>query len=153
MQTSDPDIFALGECAEADGQCFGLVAPLYDMAEVVAARLAGDDAARFVPAVTATRLKVTGINLYSAGDFQGGDDREEIVLRDDAAGIYKRLILRDDRVIGAVLYGETGDGPWFFEMLQAETGTQPIRDTLIFGRAYETAAKLEAYGGRCSVAG
>ena len=153
MQTSDPDLFALGECAEADGQCFGLVAPLYDMAEVVAARLAGDDAARFVPAVTATRLKVTGINLYSAGDFQGGDDREEIVLRDDAAGIYKRLILRDDRVIGAVLYGETGDGPWFFEMLQAETGTQPIRDTLIFGRAYETAAKLEAYGGRCSVAG
>ena len=115
--------------------------------------IAGDTSPAFVHSDTPTKLKVTGIDLYSLGDFADGDDREEIVLRDDAAGIYKRLILRDDRVIGAVLYGETGDGPWFFEMLQAETGTQPIRDTLIFGRAYETAAKLEAYGGRCSVAG
>jgi nitrite reductase (NADH) large subunit len=153
MRTSDPLIFALGECAEVEGQCFGLVAPLYDMAEVVAAQLAGDRDARFVPAATATRLKVTGINLYSAGDFGSGGDSEEIVLRDESAGIYKRLVLRNGRLVGTVLYGETSDGPWFFDMLNQQTATGPIRDRLIFGRAYESTAPLEAYGGRCSVAG
>jgi nitrite reductase (NADH) large subunit len=154
MRTSDPLIFALGECAEVEGQCFGLVAPLYHMAEVVAAQLTGDRDARFAPAATATRLKVTGINVYSAGDFgSGGGDGEEIVLRDDSAGIYKRLVLRDGRLVGTVLYGETSDGPWFFDMLNQQTATGAIRDRLIFGRAYQTATPLEAYGGRCSVAG
>jgi nitrite reductase (NADH) large subunit len=153
MRTSDPSIFALGECAEVEGQCFGLVAPLYDMAEVVAAQLAGDSDRRFVPAATATRLKVTGINLYSAGDFGSGGDSEEIVLRDESAGVYKRLVLRNGRLVGTVLYGETSDGPWFFDMLDQQTATGPIRDRLIFGRAYESTAPLEAYGGRCSVAG
>jgi nitrite reductase (NADH) large subunit len=153
MRTSDPAIFALGECAEVDGQCFGLVAPLYDMANVVAAQLAGRTDARFTAAATATRLKVTGINLYSAGDFASGDDREEIVLRDDGAGIYKRVVLRDDKIIGTVLYGDTADGPWFFDLLTDQTAAGAIRDTLIFGRAYDTAAPLDPYGGRCSVAG
>ena len=97
MRTSDPDIFALGECAEAHGQCFGLVAPLYDMASVVAAQLAGDAEAAFNPSATATKLKVTGINLFSAGDFADGEDREEIVLRDAARGVYRRLVLKDDK--------------------------------------------------------
>ena len=91
MRTSDPDIFALGECAEAHGQCFGLVAPLYDMASIVAAQLAGDREAAFNPSATATKLKVTGINLFSAGDFADGEDREQIVLRDAARGVYRRL--------------------------------------------------------------
>jgi nitrite reductase (NADH) large subunit len=152
MQTSDPAIFALGECAEVDGQCFGLVAPLYDMANVVAAQLSGIGDASFTSAATATRLKVTGINLYSAGDFAGGEGCEDIVLRDDAAGLYKRLVLRGGKVIGAVLYGDTGDGPWFFDMLTQQTPTHAIRERLIFGAAYETVAPLDPYGGRCSVA-
>jgi len=153
MRTSDPAIFALGECVEVDGQVFGLVAPLYDMAEALAALLAGDEAARFSAVATATRLKVTGINLYSAGDFAGGADREEIVLRDAGAGIYKRLVLKDRKIIGTVLYGETGDGPWFFDMLQQGRDTAPLRDMLIFGQNFDGAASLDPYGGRCSISG
>jgi nitrite reductase (NADH) large subunit len=143
MRTSDPAIYALGECAEVDGSCFGLVAPLYDMANVLAAQLAGDTTASFKAVATATRLKVTGINLYSAGDFAEGDDREEIVLRDAAAGVYKRLVLKDNTIVGAVLYGETGDGPWFFDMLKRGIDTSELRDTLIFGQAYQGGAPLD----------
>ena len=143
MRTSDPRIYALGECVEVAGTCFGLVAPLYDMANVLAAQLCGDEAASFVPVATATRLKVTGINLYSAGDFGEGEDREEIVLRDATAGVYKRLVLRDDKIIGAVLYGDTGDGPWFFDMLKRNVDTRDMRDTLIFGQAYQGGSPLD----------
>jgi nitrite reductase (NADH) large subunit len=153
MQTSDPAIFALGECAEVEGQCYGLVAPLYDMANVLAARLAGDHSARFVPAVTPTRLKVTGINVYSAGDFAAGDDREDIVLRDESAGVYKRVVLREGRVVGTVLYGETSDGPWFSELMQGGASANDLRDTLIFGRSFAGGVPLDPYGGRCSLAG
>jgi len=153
MQTSDPAIFALGECAEVDGQVFGLVAPLYDMAEVLAARFAGDTSATFRAAATATRLKVTGINLYSAGDFASGEDREEIVLRDASAGIYKRVVLKDRKIIGTVLYGETNDGPWFFDLLQQGADTDPLRDLLIFGQNFDGSPRLDAYGGRCSISG
>lgn len=133
MRTSDPSIFALGECVEVDGQCFGLVAPLYDMANVLAAQLAGDTSARFVPEAVATRLKVTGISLYSAGDFSWGEDRQEIVLRDAAAGVYKRVVLKGDTIVGTVLYGDTGDGPWFFDLLKRGVDMRQMRHTLIFG--------------------
>ncbi|HEY9009649.1 MAG TPA: nitrite reductase large subunit NirB [Devosia sp.] len=143
MRTSDPSIYALGECVEVEGACFGLVAPLYDMANVLASQLAGDTTASFKAVATATRLKVTGINLYSAGDFADGDDREEIVLRDATAGIYKRLVLRNNQIIGAVLYGETGDGPWFFDMLKRGVDTRELRNTLIFGQNYQGGSPLD----------
>ncbi|MBN9364595.1 MULTISPECIES: nitrite reductase large subunit NirB [unclassified Devosia] len=143
MRTSDASIYALGECVEVNGATFGLVAPLYDMANVLAAQLCGDDKATFTPVATATRLKVTGVNLYSAGDFAEGDDREEIVLRDASAGVYKRLILKDDRIIGTVLYGDTGDGPWFYDMLKRSVDTREMRDTLIFGQNYQGGAPLD----------
>ena len=143
MRTSDPSIYALGECAEVDGACFGLVAPLYDMANVLAAQLSGDTTASFKAVATATRLKVTGINLYSAGDFGEGEDREEIVLRDAAGGVYKRLVLKNNAIVGAVLYGETTDGPWFFDMLKRGIDTTELRDTLIFGQAYQGGAPLD----------
>ena len=136
MRTSDPDIFALGECAEADGQVFGLVAPLYEMANVVAAQLTGDAEARFKSSATATKLKVTGINLYSAGDFAEAKDREEIVLRDAARGQYRRLVLKDNKVIGTVLYGDTADGPWFFDLLKRGADVADLRERLIFGQSY-----------------
>jgi nitrite reductase (NADH) large subunit len=143
MHTSDPDIFALGECAEVDGQVYGLVAPLYEMARVAASHLAGDTAAKFVHVDTPTKLKVTGIDLYSLGDFAEGDDREEIVLRDATAGIYKRLILKDNRIIGTVLYGETADGAWFNDLKKKGTDISEMRDTLIFGQAYQGGAPLD----------
>lgn len=143
MRTSDPDIFALGECAEHRGQCYGLVAPLYEMGKVIAEQLTGNTAAGYTGSVTATKLKVTGIDLYSAGDFAEADDREEIVLRDAAAGVYKRLVLKDNRIIGAVLYGETADGPWFFDLLKKQTDISDMREMLIFGQAYQGGAPLD----------
>jgi nitrite reductase (NADH) large subunit len=136
MRTSDADIYAVGECVEANGQCFGLVAPLYEMANVVAEQLAGSREAAFKPAATATKLKVTGVNLFSAGDFAEGPGREEIVLRDAAQNIYKRLVILDNKLIGVVLYGETQDGAWFFDLLKKSTDISDLRETLIFGQSF-----------------
>jgi nitrite reductase (NADH) large subunit len=152
MQTSDPDILAVGECVEANGRVYGLVAPLYEMARVAAARLAGDGSASFVHADTPTRLKVTGIELFALGDFAEGEDRESVVLRDLTAGVYKRVILKQDRVIGTVLFGETGDGAWFSELKEQAVDVSKMRDTLIFGPAYQGGPPLDPYGGRCSLA-
>ena len=137
MVTSDPDILSLGECTEVGGHVYGLVAPLYEMAKVMAAKLAGGEDKRFVHSDTPTKLKVTGIDLYSIGDFADGEDREEIILRDASAGIYKRVILRDDRIIGTVLFGETGDGAWFNDLKKKSTDISEMRDTLIFGQAFQ----------------
>ncbi len=143
MRASDPSIFAVGECAEAQGECFGLVAPLYDMANVLAARLAGDAGASFTPSATATKLKVTGINLFSAGDFAEGKDREEIVLRDAARGVYKRLVIKNDKLTGAVFYGDTADSAWFFDLLKRGADISQMRETLIFGPSYAGGTALD----------
>ena len=135
MRTSDPDILALGECAEHAGAVYGLVAPLYDMARVAARTLVGETAG-FVAPKTATQLKVTGVSLYSAGDFGEGEGREEIVLRNAASGIYKRVVLAGNQVVGTVLYGETGDGAWFFDLIKRGTDVSQMRDTLIYGQSY-----------------
>ena len=143
MQTSDPDIFALGECAEVGGNVYGLVAPLYEMARVAAAKLADGEDRRFVHADTPTKLKVTGIELYSIGDFADGDDREEIILRDASAGVYKRVILQDNRIIGTVLFGETTDGAWFNDLKKKQTDVSEMRDTLIFGQMFQGGASAD----------
>ncbi|QLF71902.1 NAD(P)/FAD-dependent oxidoreductase (plasmid) [Peteryoungia desertarenae] len=142
MMTSDASVFALGECAEHRGVCYGLVAPLYEAARVLADRLTGGNA-EYHGSVVNTKLKVTGINLFSAGDFAEAPDREEIVLRDASAGIYKRLVLKDNRIIGAVLYGETADGSWFFDLLKKQTDISAMRDTLIFGQSYQGGSPLD----------
>ncbi|SIR37294.1 assimilatory nitrite reductase (NAD(P)H) large subunit precursor [Rhizobium sp. RU20A] len=143
MRTSDGDILAVGECAEVDGMVYGLVAPLYEMARVAAAHLAGDNKPAFVHSDTPTKLKVTGINLFSLGDFADGDDREEIVLRDATAGIYKRVVIKDNRIIGTVLYGETSDGAWFNDLKKKGTDISAMRDTLIFGQSFQGGAPLD----------
>ncbi len=143
MQTSDPDVLALGECAEVGGHVYGLVAPLYEMARVAAAKLAGEPAQGFVHSDTPTKLKVTGIDVFSLGDFADGDDRQEIVLRDAAAGVYKRLVLKDNRIVGTVLYGETADGAWFNDLKKKAVDISSMRDTLIFGQAYQGGAPLD----------
>lgn len=143
MRTSDPDIYSLGECAEVGGQVYGLVAPLYEMARIAADDLAGKASATFVHADTPTKLKVTGIDLFSLGDFAEGEDREEIVLRDAAAGVYKRLVLQDNKIVGTVLYGETADGAWFNDLKKKGTDVSDMRDTLIFGQAYQGGEPLD----------
>jgi nitrite reductase (NADH) large subunit len=143
MQTSDPDIYALGECVEFDGQSFGLVAPLYEMAGVLAQQLVGDAAAAFRPSATATKLKVTGINLFSAGDFAEGKDREEVVLRDAARGAYKRLVIKDGKLIGVVMYGDTSDGAWFFDLVKRGVDISERRETLIFGQGFAGGAAAD----------
>ena len=136
LRTSDPAIWAVGECVEHDKQLFGLVAPLYDQARVAAASLLGHEAA-FRPVQTATKLKVTGCDLFSAGDFAEGPGREDIVFRDPGRGVYKRLVIEGDRLVGAVMYGDTADGGWFFGLIKDGTDISAMRDTLIFGPAFQ----------------
>jgi nitrite reductase (NADH) large subunit len=143
MRTSDADIYAVGECVEHRGQTYGLVAPLYDMAKVLAAELAGENPSGFIPAATSTKLKVTGIDLFSVGDFSDDDENNEVVLRDPSRGIYKRVILRDNTIVGAVLYGDTNDGAWYFDLLKKGEDVGAIRDTLIFGQAYQGGSPLD----------
>jgi nitrite reductase (NADH) large subunit len=135
LRTSDPAIFALGECTEHNQQLFGLVAPLYDQARTLAATLMAQEAA-FRPVQTATKLKVTGVDLFSAGDFADAPGREDIVFRDPGRGVYKRLILEGDHLIGAVIYGDTADGSWFFDLIKQGKDVSQMRDTLIFGPAF-----------------
>ncbi|MEM9973391.1 MAG: nitrite reductase large subunit NirB [Pseudomonadota bacterium] len=136
MITSDADVLAIGECVEHHGQIFGLVAPLYEQAKVAAATLAGESAT-FVNRETATKLKVTGCDLFSAGDFAEAEGREDIVFRDPGRGIYKRLVLENNRVIGAVMYGDTADGGWFHGLIKDGTDIAEMRETLIFGPAFQ----------------
>ncbi len=140
MRTSDPDILAIGECAEFEGEVYGLLAPLYEMANVAAATLLGDEERQFENRVTAAQLKVTGIDLYSAGDFTDGDNREEIVLRDPTQGVYRRLVIEDDRLVGTVLYGDTSSMGWYFQMIKDKTDISGIRDYMIFGPGYTEGA-------------
>jgi nitrite reductase [NAD(P)H] large subunit len=136
MRCSDPDIFALGECVEHDTVVYGLVAPLYDMARVLAQTLT-DTPARFSAPTVSAKLKVTGVDLFSVGDFATGDGREDIVFRDPGRGLYKRIILRDNRIIGVVMYGDTADSGWLFAKLKNGEDISEIRDTLIFGPSYQ----------------
>ncbi|MEL6203718.1 MAG: nitrite reductase large subunit NirB [Pseudomonadota bacterium] len=142
MVTSDANVLAIGECVEHNGALFGLVAPLYDQAKVAAQTLAGQDAA-FVQKELSTKLKVTGCDLFSAGDFQGGEESEDIVFRDPARGVYKRLVLRESRIIGAVMYGDTADSGWFFGLIRDKTDISEMRDTLIFGPAYQGGTSVD----------
>ncbi|WP_319824745.1 nitrite reductase large subunit NirB [Thalassovita sp.] len=143
LRTSDPAIFAVGECAEVGDMVYGLVAPLYQMARVAAAHLAGPSDAAFQHVETPTKLKVTGCDLYSVGDFSEGPDKEDIVLRDSTRGSYKRVILKDNAVVGAVLYGDVADGAWYNELLKSGESVQDMRDTLIFGQAYQGGGQVD----------
>lgn len=135
MVTSDPAVLAVGECVEHDGQVYGLVAPLWDMCRSLADGLV-EKPSGYRGSVTSTKLKVSGIDVFSAGDFSGGDGCEDIVLRDAGRGIYKRVIVKDDRIVGAVLYGDTADGSWYFDLLKKQEDVADLRDLLIFGQAF-----------------
>ena len=135
MQTFDPRIYAVGECVNHRGIAYGLVAPLFEMAKVCANHLGNFGIGRYQGSVTSTKLKVTGIDLFSAGEFMGGEGTDEIVLSDPIGGVYKKLVLRGDQLVGACLYGDTVDGSWYFKLLREGKNIAEIRDSLMFGES------------------
>ncbi|MCK1545040.1 NAD(P)/FAD-dependent oxidoreductase [Bradyrhizobium sp. 147] len=140
MQTASPDIFALGECAEHRGICYGLVEPAYEQARVLARHLAGRPAA-YQGSVVSTNLKVSGVGVFSAGDFMGGEGSENLVLTDRRRGTYKKLVIADGRLAGAVLIGDTVDALWYLELIRNRDKVAAIRTDMMFGRALARPSK------------
>jgi len=140
MQTSSPDIFALGECAEHRGTCYGLVEPAYEQARVLARHLAGRPTA-YQGSVVSTNLKVSGVSVFSAGDFMGGEGSESLVLTDRRRGTYKKLVIADGRLTGAVLIGDTVDALWYLELIRNRDKVAAIRTAMMFGRALALPSK------------
>jgi nitrite reductase (NADH) large subunit len=134
LETDITGIHAIGECAEHRGQCYGLVEPAYEQGRVLARRLAGEDA-HYAGSVTATNLKVSGVNVFSAGDFLGSPGSEEVVLSDPGLGTYKKLVITSGKLTGVVLFGDTTDGLWYLELIRSDQSIAALRDDLIFGRA------------------
>jgi len=135
MMTYDPRVYAIGECVSHRGIAYGLVAPLFEQAKVCANHLAQFGIGRYTGSITSTKLKVTGIDLFSAGDFLGGEGTEEIILSDPIGGVYKKLVLKDEKLVGACLYGDTTDSSWYFRLLRDGRDITDIRDTLMFGES------------------
>ncbi|KRV64769.1 nitrite reductase large subunit NirB [Pseudomonas citronellolis] len=135
LQTYDPRIYAIGECASHRGIAYGLVAPLFEQAKVCANHLAQFGFASYKGSVVSTKLKVTGIDLFSAGDFMGGEGTETITLSDPIGGVYKKLVIKDDVLVGACLYGDTADGGWYFRQIRENHNVAQIRDHLMFGES------------------
>ena len=140
MQTYDPRVYAIGECASHRGVAYGLVAPLFEQAKVCANHLARLGFATYKGSVTSTKLKVTGIDLFSAGDFMGGEGTETITLSDPISGIYKKLVIKDDVLVGACLYGDTADGGWYFGQIRENHDIGELRDHLMFGETLQEAS-------------
>lgn len=134
MQTFDPNIYAVGECVEHRSVCYGLVAPLFEQAKVCANHLAQIGTKRYPGSLTSTKLKVTGIDLFSAGEFNAGPGDETLVLQDPSQGVYKKVVIRDNRIKGAVLYGDTIDGSWYFQLMREGADIAGFRSTLLFGQ-------------------
>ncbi|HLX01503.1 MAG TPA: nitrite reductase large subunit NirB [Trinickia sp.] len=135
LQTYDPRVYAVGECVSHRGIAYGLVAPLFEQAKVCANHLALMGIGSYKGSVLSTKLKVTGIDLFSAGDFLGSDGTEEIVLSDPSGGVYKKLVIKDDQLVGACLYGDTADGAWYFKLLREGRKLGELRDHIMFGES------------------
>src|SRR3954452_19257076 len=141
MRTSAPGIYSVGECIEHNGAVFGLVAPIWEQAKVCGERLAGDNDAVYVPPPVFTSLKITGVDVFSAGALAAADEHDdEITLHDAKRGVYKKLVLRDGRIVGIVLYGSVADGPWYVRLMRDKADVSAFRDQLAFGRAFAEAA-------------
>lgn len=134
LQSYDPSIYAVGECIQHRGDTFGLVAPLFEQAKVCANHLSAHGVAEYITLPTATKLKVTGINLFSVGDFLGDAHSETIHFTDSALGVYKKLVIKANKLVGAVLYGDTTDGSWYQELLEQGRDIEELREGMIFGR-------------------
>ena len=134
MQTYDPKVYSVGECVQHRNICYGLVAPLFDQARVAANHLAQVGSKRYEGSMTSTKLKVTGIDLFSAGEFHEEEGDEAIVLQDPASNTYKKLVIRDNKIKGAVMYGDTMDGTWYFQLMREGTDISDFRKSILFGQ-------------------
>jgi len=135
LQTSDENIFAIGECAEHKGNTYGLVAPLYEQAKFCAKKLAGNESDGYSGSTLSTRLKISGVDLFSAGDYLGDETTEELILLDEKAGVYKKLVIYQDKIIGIVLYGDTVDASWYLKLLKEHTDISDLRTKILFGKS------------------
>jgi nitrite reductase (NADH) large subunit len=136
LQTYTPNIYAVGECVQHRDLTFGLVSPLFEQAKVCANHLAEMGISSYLTTPTATKLKVTGINLFSAGDFLGDESSEILTYKDESRFIYKKLVLNNNKIIGTVLYGDTQDGNWYFSLLNEQQDIAAIRENIIFGQQF-----------------
>ncbi|MDH5518284.1 MAG: nitrite reductase large subunit NirB [Gammaproteobacteria bacterium] len=136
LQTYDPAVYSVGECAQHRGVAYGLVAPLFEMAKVCANHLAQMGIGIYKGTMTSTKLKVTGIDLFSAGDFSGDETTDELVFQDKARGVYRKIIVKDNKILGAVMYGDTIDGSWYFDLMRDQTDISEIRQNLLFGQSH-----------------
>ena len=136
LQTYDPSVYSVGECAQHRGIAYGLVAPLFEMAKVCANHLAKMGIGRYEGTMTSTKLKVTGIDLFSAGDFIGDETTDELVFQDKARGVYRKIVVKNNRIEGAVMYGDTIDGTWYFDLMRDGTDISELRENLLFGQAH-----------------
>ena len=136
MQTFDPSIYAVGECIEHRNQTFGLVEPLWGQAFICATHLAEHGSLTFKSPTVPTQLKVSGVDVFSAGNFEPKEDYEDIILNDEKRHIYKRIIIQKDKVIGAVLFGDTEDGMWYAELIADQTPVSTFRNKLLFGKDF-----------------
>ena len=136
MQTFDPRVYAVGECIQHRGQTYGLVAPLFEQGKVCANHLAQHGISRYEGSITSTKLKVTGIDLFSAGDFEGNENTDELVFQDASRGVYRKLVVQDNRIKGAVMYGDTIDGGWYFDLMRDATDITDFRNSILFGQAH-----------------
>jgi nitrite reductase (NADH) large subunit len=150
LQTYDPRVYAVGECVQHRRQTYGLVAPLFEQAKVCSDHLARLGIRRYQGSVTSTKLKVTGIDVFSAGDFTGNEQTESIVLQDPGVGVYKKVVLKDNRIQGAVMVGDTVDGAWYFQLMREGTDVSAFRSRLLHGQAHLGDA---GHGGANAVAG
>jgi len=135
LTTSDENIFAIGECVEHNGNTYGLVAPLYEQAKVCAKKLAGKKTEGYIGSTLSTRLKISGVDLFSAGDYLGDETTEELILLDEKVGIYKKLVIYDNKIIGVVLYGDTADASWYLKLLKEHTDISDLRTKILFGKS------------------
>jgi nitrite reductase (NADH) large subunit len=135
MQSSEPGIYAIGECAEHRGSCYGLVEPAYEQARVLADHLAGGSAS-YAGSLLSTNLKVSGVSVFSAGDFAGGPETETIVLKDPGRRAYRKLVLKESRLAGAVLVGDAQDALWYLDLIRSGEDISGLREGLVFGRAF-----------------
>jgi nitrite reductase (NADH) large subunit len=136
LQTFTPNIYAVGECVQHRNTTCGLVAPLFEQAKVCANHLAAMGIAMYMTKPMATQLKVTGIDLFSAGDFKGDEASEVLVYKDPARYIYKKLVIKNEQLVGLVLYGDTYDGQWYFSLINSGQAVSELRETLVFGQQY-----------------
>ena len=143
MQAFESSIYAVGECVQHRDRCYGLVAPLFEQARVCASHIAECNTELYEGSITSTKLKVTGVDLFSAGNFSGTGASEDLVFQDASRGVYKKIVIDSGKIVGSVLYGDTTDGAWYFQLMKNGDNIEDMRDRLLFGQAY---AGDSAYG-------